>query len=174
MKNMYIHMGQLLRPHGIGGEIVLDWYAVSPFSCQMPFWIQRASEDPSPVTITNVRTHHGRFLIRLNGVATRTDAEVRRNMKLLTVRSALPPLPTGEAYIADLIGAKVRLPNGQMIGHFSHVLANTSSAIWSIKTADNQEILFPAEPAFIQQLSAEEIIISPPEGLLELYLGDVE
>ena len=36
-----IHMGTLARPHGIKGEICVDWYADSPSLLDGPFWLHR-------------------------------------------------------------------------------------------------------------------------------------
>ena len=38
-----IHMGTLARPHGIKGEICVDWYADSPSLLDGPFWLQAAT-----------------------------------------------------------------------------------------------------------------------------------
>ena len=170
MKTHYVHMGQLVRPHGILGEIVVNWYAISPFSSQMPLFIQKTSEEPKSISIASYRLHNERLLIKLADINDRNQAELLRNYKLLTLRENLPAIAKNEAYICDLLGAKILLPTGQEIGHFSHVLRGLTH-IWSIKTGDDQEILFPAEPEFIVEFDLENksITIDPPIGLIELY-----
>ena len=168
----YIHMGHLVRPHGILGEIVVNWYAISPFSSKTPFFIQKAAEEPKSVTVASYRLHNERLLVKLVEVNNRDQAELLRNYKLLTRRENLPAIDKDEAYICDLLGSKVVLPDGKLIGHFDHVVKGATQ-IWSIMTEENLEILFPAEPDFIKNfdLAAHIITIDPPEGLLELYLG---
>ncbi|MBQ9536853.1 MAG: 16S rRNA processing protein RimM [Desulfovibrionaceae bacterium] len=173
MENKYIHMGQLVRPHGILGEIVLDWYAISPFSSKLPFFIQeRHKSTVSAVDIVGARLHQGRYLLRLAEICDRTAAETLRGAKLLTLRTALPPLDSDEAYICDLLGSEVKLTTGQVIGHFSHVVHGTGNPTWAIHTTTGCEILFPAMPQFLVDLNVEDhtITIAPPDGLLELYL----
>jgi len=172
MSHTYIHMGSFCRPHGISGEIVLDWYGVSPFSRKIPFYIQDDAEEPIPIQIEQVRKQNGRLLLRISGIASRDDAALLRGKKLVTPRSALPPPNAGEAYISDLINADVLLTNGKYLGRFSHVVGTTGN-IWAIISEDNKEILFPAQPDFIQSLDVTRkcIVIDPPEGLLDLYLS---
>lgn len=172
MKTHYIHMGQLVRPHGILGEIVVNWYAISPFSSKMPFFIQKDAEEPKSINIANYRFQNDRLVIKLTHINDRNQAELLRNYKLLTLRQNLPKIKANEAYICDLLGAKVYLTSGQEIGTFDHVLKGANQ-IWSILTKDNQEILFPAEPEFIVQfdLAKKAITIDPPAGLLEIYLN---
>ena len=40
MADMLIHMGTLARPHGIKGEICIDWHADSPLLLDAPLWLQ--------------------------------------------------------------------------------------------------------------------------------------
>lgn len=174
MDNKFVHMGQLVRPHGINGEIVLNWYAVSHFSCPQSFWLQKKTEPPVAVTITHARNHNGRILVTIAGVDSRTRAENFRNAKLLRKREELPPLNDDEAYVCDLLGSAVLLADGTLLGHFSYVLHGTGGKIWVIAREDGTEILFPAQPEFILSLNLQDhvLTISPPEGLLELYLGE--
>jgi len=170
----YIHIGSLCKPHGISGEIVLTWYGVSPFSRSLPLFLQSDAEEPVPITVEQARYHNGRLLLRLAGVHDRNAAERLRGKKILTLRASLPQLSPDEAYVNDLLGATVVLPNGTQLGRFSHILAGTAGSVWAIVTETDQEILFPAEPAFIQALDVQNkrIVIDPPEGLLELYLSE--
>ena len=170
----YIHMGRLGRPHGIAGEIVLEWFAVSPFSCSKPYFLREKNLPPSPVTILAAREHRGRLLVRIDGITDRTGAERLRGRDLLLCRSELPELPDGEAYICDLMGSDVFLTDGSRVGTFSHVLQG-AKPLWVI-VQEGTEILFPAEESFIVSLDpkAMRIVIAPPPGLLELYLGREE
>ncbi|MBQ7456870.1 MAG: 16S rRNA processing protein RimM [Desulfovibrio sp.] len=167
----YVHMGSFTKPHGIAGEIVLDWYGDSPFSPSMDVFVQQGDGEPIPIVIDHVRTKNGRLLLHIQGIADRNAAEGLRGKKVFTKRSSLPPLDSDEAYIVDLLGAEVVLKNGSCVGTFSHILSGTGGTVWSITSPDGTEILFPAEPAFIHAFDREHtrIIIDPPEGLLELY-----
>ena len=60
-----IHMGTLARPHGIKGEICVDWYADSPSLLDGPFWLQAGDAPPRPARARSWRMHKGRPLLLL-------------------------------------------------------------------------------------------------------------
>ena len=66
-------------------------------------------------------------------------------------------------------------PRGRIeptIGAIADVDLSSGQEIWRIATPDNKEILFPAVPEFVAELDARTRTarISPPPGLLEIYL----
>ncbi len=76
-------------------------------------------------------------------------------------------------YLNDLMGLSVVLDTtGETLGVLEHVLFHGEQEVWSIQTPAGKEILLPAVPEFVADidLDAEVIRITPPEGLLELYL----
>lgn len=173
MSESLIHMGTLLRPHGLKGELCLDWFADSPLSLDVPFWLQAGQAAPRPIRVVGYRWHKGRPLILLEGVGDRTAAEALRGQKLLMARSSLPPLDEDEVYVADLPGCTVFLSDGSRLGRLAHVEYPAGQEIWAIQTGDGREILFPAQPHFITgfDLAKRSVWIDPPEGLLEIYLS---
>ena len=78
-----IHMGTLARPHGIKGEICVDWYADSPSLLDGPFWLQAGDAPPRPARARSWRMHKGRPLLLLEGVTGRNDIEALRGQKIL-------------------------------------------------------------------------------------------
>jgi 16S rRNA processing protein RimM len=46
--------------------------------------------------------------------------------------------------------------------------------LWSIRTPDGKEVLFPAVEEFVLDIDLEagSVRIAPPPGLLDLYLGE--
>lgn len=171
-----IHMGTLARPHGIKGEICVDWYADSPSLLDGPFWLQAGDAPPRPARARSWRMHKGRPLLLLEGVTDRNDIEALRGQKILVDRDLLPPVDEDEVYVEDVLGFAVILPDGSRLGVLDHVEYPAGLEVWSIVTDDGKEVLFPAEASFIEgfDLGGECIHIAPPEGLLDIYLGGDE
>lgn len=167
-----IHMGTVLRPHGVKGELVLDWHGKMPFSPDMPFILEQTGKS-RPIRLLDARIHHGKILIKIDGVAGRDQAGHLRGCRLMLPRASLPPLEDGEVYAADLPGFTVCLSDGTEVGKLARVDYFSEKAVWSIKTASDREILFPAETCFIQSFDARRKIvnINPPAGLLDVYLA---
>ena len=124
-----VEIGTLARPHGIRGEIRVNYYADS--------------------------------------------LELLRGQTLLIPESALPELDEDEVYLHDMLGLSVVLDaTGQKLGVLDHVHFHGEQELWSILTQEGKEILLPAVPEFVADidLDTEIIRITPPEGLLELYM----
>lgn len=174
MAASWIEMGTLARPHGIKGELCIDWHADSPLLLHTPLWLRQGEAPPRRVRPLAVRSHKGRPLLVLEGVDNRTAAEALRGAALLVRREDLPPPDPDEVYLHDLLGCAVFLPDGGRLGRLDHVEFPAGQEVWSIRTDDDREVLFPARPEYILQLSPHipAVTIDPPEGLLEIYLGE--
>ena len=174
MAGSWLHMGTLARPHGIKGEICINWHADSPLLSDMPLWLQGGRGEPRPVKALAVRMHKGRPLLLLEGVADRTAAEALRGCRLLTRREALPEPDGNEVYLEDLVGFDVFLPDGSRLGALDHFEYPAGQELWVILTDQKREVLLPGRPEFIIgfDLEAGAVHIDPPDGLLDIYLAE--
>lgn len=173
MADHWIHMGTLARPHGIKGEICIDWHADSPLLLDAPLWLEDKRGEPCRVRPLAARMHKGRPLLLLEGVADRDAAEALRGCRLLMRREDLPQPEADEAYLEDLLGCEVLLADGRRLGRLDHVEYPAGREVWVIMTEQDREVLFPARPEFIAgfDLDARTVTIDPPDGLLEIYLS---
>lgn len=166
-----LKLGQLGRPHGLKGEIGANWQAeYTPRTGDMIF-LQKDGASPSAMRIASSRWNNGRLLLKFDGVDSRTAAEPLNGAVILMHKGALPPLAEEEAYIADIIGYDIYLPDGEHVGKLDHVEFPAGQLIWAITGETGSEILFPANPAFIASIDmqAKKIVIEPPAGLLDIY-----
>lgn len=182
-----ICLGRIARPHGIRGECVADVQLEDPGvlrkGCELyllpPDKWPGAAGCPAPGvkphTLLAVREHKGRLLISLQDVADRDAAEALRGRLICVPEEALPPPADDEIYCYQLVGCKVFLPDGAELGEIVEVAAPTEEQeIWTIVTAQGKEALFPAHPETVVNIDiqARHVHIAPPEGLLEIYLGE--
>lgn len=169
----FVLLGVVARPHGLRGEFAADWYADAPPGDFPRLWLCRRGATPRAAALLAARAHKGRPLLLLEGAATRDEAEALRGAGLCVPRADLPEPPEGEAYLADLIGADVMLPDGGRIGRLDHVETPAGLEVWAILTDSGREILFPARPEFIRSfdLDGRRVCIDPPPGLLDVYLA---
>lgn len=169
----FIQLGTIARPHGIKGEVAVDWYADAPPNSFPQLWLCKRGMNPRPVPVLSCRNHKGRPLLWLEGISSRDEAEALRGCALCVPRANLPEPASDEAYLADLLGADVYLPDGDRLGRLDHVEMPAGQEVWAIKTDSGHEILFPAQPEFIRSfnLKARQVCIDPPPGLLDVYLA---
>lgn len=177
MDDKFVLMGVLARPHGIKGEVSVDWYADSLSALQGRFFLQAAHEPPRMAKAQSVREHQGRPLLMLEGVRDRAGAEQLRGLKVLALKADLPAPNADEVYLHRLIGLTVVLDDDDSeLGVLDHVEFPAGKEVWSILTHDGVEVLFPAVPEFIAGFDLEhgEVFICPPAGLLDIYLGELD
>lgn len=169
----YVELGAVARPHGIRGELAVDWYADAAPAAFPRLWLCRRGAEPQAVEVLASRVHKGRPLLTLAGVSSRDAAEALRGAMLCVLRAELPEPDEDEAYLADLMGADVVLPDGSRVGRLDHVEQPAGQEIWAIRADDGREILFPAQAAFIRSfdLAGRRVCIDPPPGLLDVYLA---
>ncbi len=178
MATKHIHMGTITRPHGIRGELCVDWYADSPRALRAEFFLQAGNEPMRSVEGAKVRMHKGRPLLTLPDVQDRNAAELLRGVRIYISRDSLPEVSEDEAYLHDLLGLTiVDSSTNEALGVLENVEFPTEAQmLWSIRAASGQEILLPAVEEFIDEFDMEEgkVYVSPPEGLIDLYMAEAE
>lgn len=110
----------------------------------------------------------GRFvLMTLDGVATPEAAEALRGATLAVPRADLPPLPAGQFYVFEVVGLRVRTPDGRTVGTVVDVLHTGSNDVYVIRSPDGREILLPAIEGTIDTIDVAggEMVARPPEWI---------
>jgi 16S rRNA processing protein RimM len=109
----WIEIGRIVAPQGVRGEL-----RVYPSSFPERFlkpgtrWIQRTQQhEPQPMTLLRGRTLEGKglYVVKLDSIDDRTQAEALRGCALLVPAEDRPSLDPDEFYAADLMGLRVIL-----------------------------------------------------------------
>ena len=170
---MLITAGKIIKPHGIRGEVCLESYLDSPSLFLGQIFLQFGKAAPKQHTIKSYRSHQGRLLATFENISDRTSAESLRGAAVLIPKQNLAEPKPGEFYIQDLIGLNVLLTQTkECIGQITEVNLGTGQELWVIENSEGKEILFPAVPEFVEEIDLDNgnVLITPPQGLLELYL----
>ena len=167
-------LGRLAKPHGVKGDIRVDYYADSAALLDKPLMLRAGRFAPRPIRVRDWHLWKDQLILGIEGCNDRSAAEQLRGQELLIDASFLPEAEEDEPYLRDLIGLSVRLEDGTVVGELENVDFPAGQEMWSIRAPEDQggyEILFPAVPEFVLDidLSAETVTIAPPEGLLDLY-----
>ncbi len=166
-------VGRIARPHGIRGEVVIDPSTDFPeerFADGATVFAERGGA-ASPMIVAASRMHAGRPIVRFEGTATMDEAEALRGLELRVPESALGELPENVWYHHQLLGSTVRTKDGQDVGKVTAISGPTERSILVID-GPGGEALVPLVAAFCTvDVAAKEIVIDPPEGLLEANRG---
>ena len=167
-------LGRLAKPHGVKGDIRVDYYADSADLLNKPLMLRAGRFAPRPIRVRDWHLWKDQLILGIEGCNARSAAEQLRGQELLIDASFLPEPEEDEPYLRDLIGLSVRLEDGTTVGELEDVDFPAGQEMWVIRAPEESggyEILFPAVPEFVRDidLSAGTATIAPPEGLLDLY-----
>lgn len=167
-------LGRLAKPHGVKGDIRVDYYADSADLLDKPLMLRAGRFAPRPIRVRDWHLWKDQLILGIEGCNDRSAAEQLRGQELLIDASFLPEPEEDEPYLRDLIGLSVRLEDGTTVGELEDVDFPAGQEMWVIRAPEESggyEILFPAVPEFVRDIDLSEgtATIAPPEGLLDLY-----
>lgn len=171
-----VPIGYISRAHGVRGEMGFVLTAGDPSLALGELFLRhRSGGEARRFVALGARAHHGGLLLRLQGIESRTDAELYKSHTVLVSRDRLPPLDEGEAFLADLPGLHVLVEGADgpvPLGVIERAEAPAGQLLWTIRTPDAREVLFPAVEEFVLSIDLDkgEALIDPPPGLLDIYL----
>jgi 16S rRNA processing protein RimM len=164
-----IEIGGIARAHGIKGEVVIITH--DPDSATLgavtSIWIAGTE-----YTVKAARDTQRGWLVLLEGVATRNDAEALRGKPVEVERTALE-LDENDVLLDDLVGCDVRLPDGKAWGTIAAIdISNPHQDLLVIHDGEIERML-PLIDQFVTNIDLEAgvVTVDPPEGLPEAKLG---
>jgi 16S rRNA processing protein RimM len=183
---MHIAVGQIVRAHGIRGEVIVAVRTDEP-GVRFAAGSVLPTEPPErgPLTVAASRWHSGRLIVAFEGVRDRTAAEGLRGTLLVLDSAQIPPAPDpDEFYDHELIGLGVVTTAGDPVGVVTDVLHHGQDllvirrdgapgpSVGQIPVGPRgpaaAEALVPFVGAIVTDVdvAAGRLVIDPPPGLL--------
>jgi 16S rRNA processing protein RimM len=106
------------------------------------------------------------WAVQLEGISDRTTAEGLVGSMVLAERDELGEAGEGSHYWADLEGLPVVTVSGERVGTVTG-LYETGGVDVLVVTGERGEALIPLAPYVVVDLQAKQIVVDPPEGLLD-------
>jgi 16S rRNA processing protein RimM len=159
-----IHVGKIIKPHGIKGELVVDIpnQTLKNLLKFQSCYLGMTANHTKCFQIKAIRPFQKRWLLFLEGIQSMTEAETLRSSYLYLEPELLSPLEKDEYYVQNLVGSSVvELSTGKPIGFFLGAEAGVPPACdrWWIKT-QTDEIAIPAHKNFIHAVDSEKKLIT--------------
>ncbi|MBO8221778.1 ribosome maturation factor RimM [Prochlorococcus marinus] len=176
-KDEWLIVGLITSCHGINGQVKVK--SLSDFEERFlkpgTRWLQKENEPPSKIELTSGFRQPGKetFIVKLQGVNTRNQAEQLKQFKILVKTDKLPRLKKGEFHLLELINLEVKtLENNELkiIGKVIN-LENEKNNLLVIELFKNQKkvlIPFVKEIVPLVDIKNNFLTINPPKGLLDL------
>lgn len=150
-----LEVGRIDRAHGLKGEVVvsLTTNRLERLEPGATLWA-----GPTALTVAASKPNAHRFIVRLEGITSREQADALRGQAL----SADPIEDPDELWVHELLGVEVVDVDGASIGTVASVLDNPASDLLVLESGT----LIPAN--FVVGFDGDRLTVELPEGLLDL------
>ena len=169
-------IGDILRPRGVRGEVVVRSQTDVPgrFEELKSAWVRfvkgpLAGSDRE-IVIDEAWPHKGDWVLKFAGVDSMNDAESFKGAEIWVPFVERGTLPDGKYFEMDLVGcAVVELGSSRKLGLVERLQGYGGPSLLEL-TIDGREVLIPFTPDICREVSLETrtIVVDLPEGLLEL------
>lgn len=161
-----ICIGEISNAHGVKGQLL-----VRSFADNAELLLSDHVTDEKGArqfSFSDMKPHKKAFLMWLEGIENREDAEKLKRTKLYIDREYLPELDENEIYHVDMIGMQIKA-DGAVIGKVIAVQNFGASDLLEIQRKGAKNFYLPYTADTILDVKDGIINVAIPAGLLELY-----
>jgi 16S rRNA processing protein RimM len=163
---VFVIVGQLRKPHGIHGEILMETHTDFPQRLRDGKTVY-LGEDHKPFEIKTRRAVEKGLLLSFNGFEDCDQVAVLTNKGVFVRTDSLPALPAGEYYHHQIISLAVFDESGANLGVVTEIIETGANDVYAVRSAEGHEILLPVIPEVILKIDLEagSMQVRPPEWL---------
>jgi 16S rRNA processing protein RimM len=175
----FIIVGRVRKAHGIRGEVVVEAITDAPdavFASGRRVFAGTASGDLAPsrqeLHVRSSRPFNEGLLVGFAEVPDRNAAELWRGRYLLMPADDVPPPADDEVYLHDLVGMRVQLSDGDLVGTVEELYELPQGLAIDVRRAEPRAtetviILYDEHTIVSVDKDSRVIVVAPPDGLLE-------
>jgi len=165
-----VAIANIVRTRGIKGEVVADILTDFPerFEGLQDVTAVRQSGERFELKIENHWFQNGRVILKFVGVDSIESGETLRDIEICVPESEVCELKVDEYFDWELVGCKVEIVNGELIGSVRELMRTGGTELLVVE-GEGKEFLIPFANAICVEVDIENklIKVDPPEGLLE-------
>ena len=173
----WLVVGIIISSHGVKGKLNIK--SLSDFKerfTQPGFrWVQKKIEKPIPFNLISGYQKPGKesFVITLEGIKDRNEADNLKGYKLLVRSDDIPKLKDNEFHLNQLIDLEVKLlvkNKIEVIGKVVDLITDNNDLIVVKLNKNNKKVLIPFVKEIVTTIDNKNkyLLITPPKGLLDL------
>jgi 16S rRNA processing protein RimM len=171
-------VGRIRKPHGIRGEVVVELVTDAPgaiFPSGARVFVGTTSPEPPTTPMREARIERARdqgamWLVKLDTIADRNEAERWRERYVYVPESELPTPAADEVYLHELPGMTVVLAESEdVVGEVEAWYELPQGLVIEMKKSDGTLVMVPYIPSVVKEVDvdARRVTITPPDGLLD-------
>ena len=176
-KEDWLVIGVVTSSHGVAGKLNIK--SLSDFKERFTKpgmrWIQKHNEEPIPYKLISGFQKPGKetFIISLEGIKNKNEADNLKKYKLLVKSSDIPKLKNNEFHLNQLLDLDVKLfveREIKVIGKVVDLITGNNNLIVIRLNQNNKDVLIPFVKEIVTTIDRKNkyIVINPPKGLLDL------
>ena len=173
----WLVIGVITSSHGVAGKLNIK--SLSDFNERFTKpgtrWIQKYNEEPIPFKLTSGFQKPGKdsFIISLEGIKNRNEADNLKQYKLLVKANDMPKLKDNEFHLNQLLNLDVKLlveSEIKVIGKVVDLITENNNLIVIRLNQNNKDVLIPFVKEIVTKIDRKNkyLVINPPKGLLDL------
>jgi 16S rRNA processing protein RimM len=155
----YLVVGRVARPHGVRGALVVE-PSSKVIESLRPGSIVFLGDSEHAFTIENIRPHHKRFLVTLDGIADRDEAEQYRELDVRLSFEDSEPLTEHEYYYWQILGMQVITDEEEQLGEVVDIIETGANDVYLVRDEQGTELLIPAISDVILEVNLEASVLS--------------
>lgn len=178
MSTLDVIIATIGKAHGLRGEVALTLRTDQPEERLQPgiaFPVQAAGA-PRTLTVASTRIQQGRWYVRFEEVADRSDAESLRGVDLqIDVDAEQEADEDPDAwYPSQLKGLTVQHVDGRELGTVSGIEHYPAQDLLIVRTTDRRRVQLPLVEQLVPEVDLEAgvVITDPPGGLFDALPED--
>ncbi len=160
----YLIVGEILRPHGIRGElrlrILTDYPERLTAGKQLYVGEDVSDSQMQTFTIEALRTNKEYGLLKLSEIDDRNAAERLRDLLVMIPLDQAVPLDEGEVYLFELIGMAVQTDTGESFGEIVDIIETGANDVYVVDSPQHGEVLVPAIDECILKIDANARVVT--------------
>lgn len=166
MNGERVAIGEVLRPHGVRGEVRVKPLTAHP---ERFLHLEEVYVEGVRRRVRAARVAAGAVILSLEGCEDRGAAELLRGRLLEVDRDHVHPLPEGEYYWFQLRGLRVLTTEGRPVGRVVDVEPNPAHDLLVVEGEAGRRFLVPAVRALVAEVDLEggRLLVRDIPGLLE-------
>ena len=173
----WLVIGVVTSSHGVAGKLNIK--SLSDFKERFTKpgirWIQKHNEEPIPLKLISGFQKPGKesFIISLEGIKNRNEADSLKQYKLLVRSNDMPNLEDNEFHLNHLLDLDVKLfveSEIKVIGKVVDLITERNNLIVIRLKENNKDVLIPFVKEIVTTIDRKNkyLVINPPKGLLDL------
>jgi 16S rRNA processing protein RimM len=167
----FITIARIVRTRGNKGEVLVDSLTDFPdrFDILEEVWLEFENGRLQKIALDFTWEHKGRRILKFAGFDAISSAETLIGCLVQIPEEQAVQLPEGAYFDHDLIGCSVEDSRGKYLGVVEDILRISGNNQLVVKGLD-KEFLIPAVETICTRISIKkkQIIVDPPEGLMDL------